>query len=100
MKSHRIVQRLEQYTLKRPAEVLIITAKVDAEDDQVVIFRGFSSSLMRPTAFDPDVPILNEQAEILSIDRLEGPYIPDNPVYIQQNMSVEAVEVLLSEVGV
>ncbi len=50
-----INKRLEQYTVKRPQEVLLVTVEVDGERDEVAIFRGFSSSLMRPTAFDPDV---------------------------------------------
>ena len=80
--------RLEQYTLKRPEEVLLVSATVAGEPDLVVIFRGFSSSLMRSTAFDPDVPILPEEgSEIRSIDRLEGPYQPDNPRYIEQGIS-------------
>lgn len=100
MKPHPLIQRLEQYTLKRPGEVLLVAATVDGEDDQIVIFRGFSSSLMRPTAFDPDVPVLPEQAEILTIDRLQGPYTPDEPKYIQKNISVDAIDILLAEVGV
>jgi hypothetical protein len=100
MKPHPLLQRLEQYTLKRPAEVLLVTATVGQEDDQVIIFRGFSSSLMRSTAFDPDVPILDDQAEIVLIDRLEGPYMPENPVYIQQGLTESTVESLLGEVGV
>jgi len=100
MKIHPLIHRLEQYTLKRPSEVFLVNATVENEDDQVVIFRGFSSSLMRPTAFDPDVPILDEAAEIRSIDQLEGPYSPENPVYLQAGMSLEEVERLLQEVGV
>ena len=71
--------RMEQYTLKRPEQVLLVHALVDGEEDEIVIFRGFSSSLVRPTAFDPDVPVLPENAEIQSIDILMGPYTPDNP---------------------
>ena len=52
--------RLEQYTLQRPQEVLIVKAEIAGEEDEIAIFRGFSSSLMRPTAFDVDVPILPE----------------------------------------
>ncbi len=100
MTPHPLIQRLEQYTLKRPSEVLLVTAQVEDEDDQVIIFRGFSSSLVRATAFDPDVPILDEQAAIRAIDRLEGPYIPDNPVYIQQGLTVSTIEALLAEVDV
>lgn len=100
MNPHAIAHRLEQYTLTRPGEVLLVTAKVAGEDDQVVVFRGFSSSLVRPTAFDPDTPVLTEEADILSIDRLEGPFIPDAPRYIQQNLTLQETEALLSDAGV
>jgi hypothetical protein len=92
--------RLEQYTLKRPQEVLQVRAIVTGEEDEVVIFRGFSSSLVRPTAADPDVPVLPEDAEIQSIDRLEGPYNPANPTYLQQGLSWDDMLALLSAVGV
>lgn len=93
-------QRLEKYTAKRPQEVLIVTAEIEGEADQIAIFKGFSSSLMRPTAFDPEVPVLPDQATILTIDRLASPYNPNNPQYIQQGLSWETMEPLLSEAGV
>jgi hypothetical protein len=92
--------RLEQYTLKRPQEVLLVTAEVEGELDQVAIFRGFSSSLMRPTSPDPDVPVLPEEAVIVTIDRLHGPYNPALPRYIQQGLSLEDMQTLLAEVQV
>lgn len=81
--------RLEQYTLQCPKEVLIIKAEVEGELDEIAIFRGFSSSLMRPTAFDIDIPILPDEATILTIDRLQGPYDPAHPQYLQQGLSWE-----------
>jgi hypothetical protein len=93
-------QRLEQYTLKRPREVLLVTAEVDGETDQVTIFKGFSSSLVRPTAFDPDIPVLSANAQIVTIDRLESPYVPDAPRYIQQGLTWEEMQTLLAQVGV
>jgi hypothetical protein len=93
-------QRLEQYTIKRPGEVLVVNAAIAHEPDQVLIFRGFSSSLMRPTASDPDVPVLPDEAIIQSIDRLRSPYNPDQPDYIQQGLTLDAVTQLLDEVGV
>lgn len=92
--------RLEQYTLKRPQEVLLVTAQVDGEPDQVAVFKGFSSSLTRPTAFDPDVPVLPETATIIAIDRLHSPYQPDSPRYIQPGLTWDAMQPLLEEVGV
>jgi hypothetical protein len=90
-------KRLEQYTLQHPEEVLIVHATIDGEPDQIAIFKGFSSSLMRPTAFDPDVPVLPDTAEILSLDRLESPYQPESPRYIQAGISGEEMQAFLAQ---
>jgi hypothetical protein len=84
--------RLEQYTIKHPQEVLLVSIKVNGEPDQIAIFKGFSSSLMRSTAYDPDIPVLPEDAEILMIDRLESPFDPAAPQYIQQGLTLESIE--------
>jgi hypothetical protein len=94
-----IGQRLEQYTLKRPQEVLLVEAEIAGEPDQIVIFKGFSSSLMNPTAFDPEVPILSADAKIIKIDRLASPYNPNEPCYIQPELTWEQMEVILAGVG-
>ncbi len=88
------IQKLEQYTMKHPQEVLLITVNLEEEMDQLMIFKGFSSSLMRPTEFNPDFPMLSEKAEILSIDRLQNPYNPNNPNYIEKGLSWEEMEKL------
>lgn len=99
--SQPIAYRLEQYTLKkRPPEVLLVNVEMEGEADQVAIFKGFSSSLMRPTAFDPDLPVLSENATILTIDRLVAPYNPQSPQYIQQGLTWEMMEELLQAIGV
>ncbi|MEH2326994.1 MAG: hypothetical protein V7K32_26200 [Nostoc sp.] len=95
-----IGKRLEQYTAKRPQEVLIVTVEIADEQDIIAVFKGFSSSLMRPTAFDADVPVIPDGAKILNIDRVASPYNPEAPRYIQQGISGEAMETLLSEVGI
>ncbi|XGV95560.1 MAG: hypothetical protein ACAF41_22805 [Leptolyngbya sp. BL-A-14] len=94
------IHRLERYTEKQPQEVLLVTALVEGEIDQVAIFRGFSSSLVRSTAFDPDLPVLPENAEIQSIDRLQSPYDPSNPRYLQQGLTWDEIQPLLAAVGV
>jgi hypothetical protein len=86
--------------MKYPQEVLVVTAEIEGETDQILIFKGFSSSLMRPTDFDPEVPVLPEDAKIISIDRIASPYNPTNPTYIQQGLTWEQMQVLLSEIGV
>ncbi|MEH1900596.1 MAG: hypothetical protein V7L04_04065 [Nostoc sp.] len=95
-----IGKRLEQYTAKRTKEILIVTVEIADEQDTIAIFKGFSSSLMRPTAFDADVPVLPDGANILNIDRVASPYNPEAPRYIQQGISWSAMEVLLLEVGI
>ncbi|ABA20676.1 conserved hypothetical protein [Trichormus variabilis ATCC 29413] len=95
-----IGKRLEQYTSKRPQEVLLVTVEIADEQDKIAIFKGFSSSLMRPTAFDPDVPVIPDEARVISVDRIASPYNPESPRYIQRDISWEAMESVLTEVGV
>jgi hypothetical protein len=98
--NNSIGKRLEQYTVRKSQEVLIVTVEIDDEPDQIAVFKGFSSSLMRPTAYNPDVPVLPDTATIITIDRIASPYNPDAPRYLQQDISWEDMQVLLLEVGV
>ncbi|ALB42717.1 MULTISPECIES: hypothetical protein [Nostocales] len=98
--NNSISKRLEQYTIKKSQEVLIINVEIDGEPDQIAVFKGFSSSLMRPTAYDPDVPVLPDTATIITIDRIASPYNPDSPHYLQQDISWEDMQVLLSKMGI
>ncbi|MEM7554912.1 MAG: hypothetical protein AAF378_12575 [Cyanobacteria bacterium P01_A01_bin.84] len=93
-------QRLEQYSIKRPQLVLIVSAQQNGEADEIFIYKGFSSSLMNPTSFDPDIPVLADDATITNIDLAQSPYNPDTPVYIQQGLSVEDMEKLLRDLGI
>jgi hypothetical protein len=93
-----IGQRLEQYSLQHPDEVLLVTIAIAGKPDQVAIFKGFSSSLMCPTAFDPDVPVIPEDAVIQHIDRLKSPYNPSNPRYIQRQLSWAEFQSLLTPI--
>lgn len=83
-----LAARLESYTLEHPQEVLLVKVEIAGEPDEILIFRGFSSSLMRPTAFDPDVPVLSPDATISQIDRLQSPYQPETPQYLEQGLSL------------
>jgi hypothetical protein len=98
--STTVGRRLEQYTIKRPQEVLLVSVEVNGQSDQIAIFKGFSSSLMNPTSSDPDVPVLPDFALVQSIDRLESPYNPNSPRFIQQGLSWDAFEPLLQAAGV
>jgi len=80
-------QQLEAYSMQHPQEVLLVKLKIDDEFDEVMIFKGFSSSLMRATAFDPDVQVISDRAEILTIDRLIAPYKANQPEYIEQKIT-------------
>ena len=93
--------RLEQYTIKRKSEVLIVQVETPTgEEDTVLIYNGFSSSLTRPTAFDPDIPVIEKDAKIISIDRLASPYDPVNPEYIKTGLTLSAMEQFLIEANV
>ncbi|ABG52488.1 MAG: hypothetical protein O4861_16290 [Trichodesmium sp. St16_bin4-tuft] len=97
--NNNIAHRLEQYTIKQANQVLIVNIVIDQQPDEIAIFKGFSSSLMQPTAFNPDVPVLPETAKIISLDILESPYNPEAPVYIKQGLTWEQMQSLLIEVG-
>ncbi|HSM80338.1 MAG TPA: hypothetical protein VLS96_01570 [Nodosilinea sp.] len=92
--------RLEQFTLRQPQIVLLVQAAVDGEEDAVLIFRGFSSSLMRPTAADPEVPVLPETAEIRAVDIMVGPYNPSAPQYLHRGLAWADMLPILEGAGV
>jgi hypothetical protein len=98
--SQSIAQRLEQYTRQRPQEVLIVTVENLGEVDTVLIYNGFSSSLMHPTNYDPDIPVIPPEASIIAIDRLTSPYNPAQPNYIQQGITWEQMESRLLTMGI
>ena len=94
-----LLLRLEQLSRNRPDRVLrlrgvlpVLTQSVaaaelltaqqavpDAEEDfELLIFRGFSSSVTHPTGFDPDRPLLPEGSRIEAAELLAGPLNPAN----------------------
>jgi hypothetical protein len=95
-----VEKRLESYTIKRPFQVLVVTALIDGEEDEITVFKGFSSSLVRGTPSDPDVPVLPDDANILSIDIVASPYNPEAPCYIEQKLSWSVMQARLLDVGV
>ncbi len=96
-----IGSRLEKYTTKRREEVLMVELETSSkEPDTVVIFNGFSSSLIHPTNYDPDIPVIEDNAKIISIDRLASPYNPAQPNYIQTGLTLSEMEQLLAEQGI
>lgn len=79
--------RLERYTEQRRQEVLLVKVRVGEEMDEILVFKGFSSSLVRSTDFDPDVDLWPEDAEIVAIARLKAPYDPQNPQYLEPELT-------------
>ncbi len=76
---------------------MLVKVEIDGEIDEVAIFKGFSSSLMRSTAFDPDVPVIPDKATIITIDRATAPYNPSQPTYIERDLTWESFQSLLSK---
>uniref|UniRef100_A0A7R9SVJ5 DUF7734 domain-containing protein n=1 Tax=Polyblepharides amylifera TaxID=1486889 RepID=A0A7R9SVJ5_9CHLO len=94
------LERLEAYTQDKVAEVVLVRAVVDGEEDEVLVFRGFSSSLVRPTPDDLGSPVLPAQACLLvSCDRLHAPYNPSSQDAIQANLTVEEMCEVLEGFG-
>lgn len=93
------ISRLERYSERFRSEVLLVRALVHEEEDEVIIFKGFSSSLVRPTATDPGEPVLPPSATIQSVDRIKGPYNPSKVQYIQEGLSWEDFDTVLKENG-
>ncbi|MBF2099016.1 MAG: hypothetical protein IGQ88_11665 [Gloeomargaritaceae cyanobacterium C42_A2020_066] len=98
-------ERLEAYSRLHPEEVLRVTLRLadqaDAVDevDEVLVFRGFSSSLGRPTASDPEVPVIPADAHILTVDRLRAPYTPQAPQVVAGGLTWPACESWLMQQG-
>eukprot|EP00850_Spirogloea_muscicola_P011823 SM000074S21733 [mRNA] locus=s74:500574:502211:- [translate_table: standard] len=102
-----LLRRLERYSERVRGEVLRVRATIpdgDADDgsgteDEVLVFRGFSSSLTRPTANDPAVPVLPPAARITAVDRIRAPYNPTTIVYLARDLAADQLESLLAERG-
>ena len=86
------IQQLEQYTLQYPEEVLMLTVQLATapDEDEIIIFKGFSSFLTRSTEVDPDVPLLGEADQILTVCRLQSPYIPGQSQVIEADIRWKA----------
>ena len=75
-----LLAALEAISRSRADRVLRLRGSLPAGDGwepfELLIFRGFSSSVSHPTAFDPDQPALPEAARIASAELLQGPLDP------------------------
>jgi hypothetical protein len=93
------LQRLEAYSLRYPQEILQVWAQRASGEDCLLVFKGFSSSLTQGTAPDPDLPLLTAEEPILSLDRLQAPYQPQTPQYLEQGIPWEVMAQRLEAQG-
>ncbi|MEN9861173.1 MAG: hypothetical protein ACO3FK_01990 [Vulcanococcus sp.] len=91
-----LLARLEELSRSRPDRVLRLTGDLPGESGpepfELLIFRGFSSSVSHPTGFDPDQPALPETATLKAAELLQGPL---NPAAEQRLAGPMAPEMLL-----
>jgi hypothetical protein len=87
--SNAVLACLEAISCDRPDRVLRIRGELPMDSGgnpsagggrfeafELLVFRGFSSSVTHPTAFDPDVPALPAGSTIESAELLQGPLTP------------------------
>ncbi|MEN9222492.1 MAG: hypothetical protein Q6M04_08650 [Thermostichus sp. BF3_bins_97] len=67
---------LERYSQAHPEEVLQVQLEGEEGSDLVLIYRGFSSSLMRATPSNPDEAVIAPTARFVRLERLTAPYHP------------------------
>ncbi|KAJ0037611.1 hypothetical protein Pint_22419 [Pistacia integerrima] len=84
------IAMLEIYSQSARGEALLVKALVDEQEVEVLIFRGFSSSLSGRTSPDPSRSVVPARAVIKSIDRIKGPFDPSNVEYIEKDIQWEA----------
>ena len=89
------LQALESISRDHPDRVVRLVGSVHLEGEsnealELLIYRGFSSCITHPTAFDPDQSVLPQGATIESAFLLQGPLNPASeqllvgPVPVQQ----------------
>ncbi|XP_065857231.1 uncharacterized protein [Euphorbia lathyris] len=84
------IAMLESYSLSATDEALIVQAVVDDQQVEVVIFKGYSSSLTYKTSSDPSRSVIPGRAVIRSIDRIKAPFHPSNIHYLEKGLSWES----------
>jgi len=90
-----LLQKLEAISRQLPQRVLRLRGELPGADGapepfELLIFRGFSSSLSHPTAVDPDQPALPADARIAAAELLPGPYNPAQERLLRGPLSPEA----------
>ncbi|KAG6479141.1 hypothetical protein ZIOFF_062602 [Zingiber officinale] len=80
------IPMLEAYSAAFRDVALLVRAGVDDEEELVLIFKGFSSSLSSRTSSDPSKSVLPGRAVIHSIDVVKGPFNPSNIEYLEREL--------------
>jgi hypothetical protein len=90
-----LLAELEQCTRQRPDRVVRLRGQLEGssglEPFELLIFRGFSSSVSHPTAWDPDQPALPASATVSSAELLEGPLNPSQERCLRGPLPAEAL---------
>ena len=96
-----LLAALEAISRDRPDRVLRLTGELPSREGsglgperlvepfELLIFRGFSSSLSHPTGFDPDQPALPATAKIGAAELLLGPLKPSQEQRLAGPVAVE-----------
>ncbi|XP_068660056.1 uncharacterized protein [Aristolochia californica] len=84
------ISMLESYSESFKDEVLLVRATVDGQEEEVLVFKGFSSSLSFGISPDLSKSVLPARAVIKSIDRIKGPFNPANVEYIEKDLTWDA----------
>ncbi|KAJ9536202.1 hypothetical protein OSB04_un000611 [Centaurea solstitialis] len=92
------IAMLEFYSQVAKNEALLVKAVVDDEEVEILVFKGFSSSLSSGTSFDPTRSILPTRAVIKCIDRVKGPFDPSNIDYIEKDLTVGAFKTVVQKI--
>ena len=76
-----LLEALEAISRTRPDRVLRLRGELagaggELEPFELLIFRGFSSSVSHPTSFDPDQPTLPASASVATAELLAAPLNP------------------------
>ncbi|KAK1263920.1 hypothetical protein QJS04_geneDACA012000 [Acorus gramineus] len=86
------IAALESYTESVREKALLVRATVDGHEAQVLVFKGFSSSLSGRTSYDPSRSVLPGRAIIKSIDVIRGPFDHSNIEYLEKDLTWEAFQ--------
>ncbi|XVF43542.1 hypothetical protein PTKIN_Ptkin02bG0048000 [Pterospermum kingtungense] len=90
------ITMLELYSQSAKGEALLVHALLDEQEVEVLIFKGFSSSLSYGTSPDPSRSVIPARAAIKSIDRIKGPFDPSNIEYIEKGLKWDSFKTRLS----